>query len=429
MIEQEGDAAGRDFSVVAWGTQGEGAEVKDMRGGMTQAKRGSSRRIQQRGNWSEESMKEAIKEVKKGTASIGKIGEKYGIPESSIRDWLTGKTSSKKKGPRTVLTKEEEDSMVDWCLEMQRNGHPITFYMLRRKVADVCQGRETPFRNGVPGKSWMDWFRKRHPTVMIEAAHALKGKKRSDTPRALLDGLIAREEEDAVNRDLFGAAGSEPSPMDSHDPRDIMLQLMQQEPHMDGQLQAQIPNQMQNQMQTPMSAQMQGHLSGQISSQLPTQLTPQLAPSRGLEAVNQEESTPGYEPWKGQERGDQDHERDEAGRNGFDSEDSGSFPSSNSNPGGRWTEFVEGMAGLERAIRESEERKDRRLERQLEANERIATSLIVALGQVSECLRTIGSRGMGGGDLGQAVSALGNLGGLSAELSAGLSGGLGDQQP
>lgn len=136
--------------MVAWGTQGEGAEVKDMRGGMTQAKRGSSRRIQQRGNWSEESMKEAIKEVKKGTASIGKIGEKYGIPESSIRDWVTGKTSSKKTGPRTVLTKEEEDSMVDWCLEMPRNGPPITFYMLRRESSRCCaRERETPFRNGV----------------------------------------------------------------------------------------------------------------------------------------------------------------------------------------------------------------------------------------------------------------------------------------
>lgn len=42
----------------------------------------------------------------------------------------------------------------------------------------------------------------------------------------------------------------------------------------------------------------------------------------------------------GQERGDQDHERDEAGRNGFDSEDSGSFPSSNSNPGGRYVVFT-----------------------------------------------------------------------------------------
>nr|PNR49337.1 hypothetical protein PHYPA_011233 [Physcomitrium patens] len=430
MIEQEGDAAGRDFSVVAWrGTHTEGGEGKDLRGDMALAKRGTTRRIQQRGNWSEESMKEAIKEVKKGTASIGKIGEKYGIPESSIRDWLTGKTSSKKKGPRTVLTKEEEDSMVDWCLDMQRNGHAITFYMLRRKVADVCQGRETPFRNGVPGKSWMDWFRKRHPTVMIEAAHALKGKKRNDTPRAILDGLIAREEEDAVNRDLFGAAGSESSPMDSNDPRDIMLQLMQQEPHMDGQLQAQLPNQIQNQIQTSMSAQMQGHLSAQISSQLPNQLTAQLPPSRPMETVNQEESTPGYEPWKGQDGGDHDNERDEPGDGRFDSEDSGSFPSSNSHPGGRWIEFLEGMAGLERTIRESEDRKDRRLERQLEANERIAANLIGALGQVSECLRIIAARGIGGADMGQAVSALGNLGELSAELSAGLGGSIGDQQP
>lgn len=75
------------------------------------------------------------------------------------------------------------------------------------------------------------------------------------------------------------------------------------------------------------------------------------------------------------------------------------------------------MAGLERAIRESEDRKDRRLERQVEANERIAASLIGALGQVSECLRSIGSRGMGA-ELGVAVSALGNLGGSIAGLSA-----------
>jgi hypothetical protein len=350
-------------------------------------------------------MKEAIKEVKKGASSIGKIGEKYGIPESSIRDWLTGKTSSKKKGPRTVLSKEEEESMVDWCMDMQRNGHAITFYMLRRKVADICQGRETPFRNGVPGKSWMDWFRKRHPTVMIEAAHSLKGKKRTDTPRGrgLLDGLIAREEEDGTKRDLFGAAGSDPSPMESHDTRDIVLQLIQHEPHMESQLSSQ--------MQGPMSAEMHNHLRSQMSSQLP--------PPRPLEVGNQEESTPAYETWRGQNRGNHDHEREDAGATSFDSEDSGSFPSSDDGPGGRWMEFLDGMAGLERAIRESDDRKDRRLERQLEANERIAASLIGALSQVSECLRSIGSRGMSA-ELGVAVSALGNLGGSIAGLSANL---------
>ena len=158
---------------------------------MVQSKRGNgSRRGRHRGTWTEDHMKEAIKEVRKGAVSIAKIGEKFGIPETSIRDWMSGKTSSKKRGPRTVLTKEEEGAIVDWCLEMQRNGHSITFYMLRRKVADVCQGRETPFKNGVPGKSWMDWFRKRHPNVMIEAAHALKGKKRNDSEREILGTAI-----------------------------------------------------------------------------------------------------------------------------------------------------------------------------------------------------------------------------------------------
>ena len=82
-------------------------------------------------------------------------------------------------------------------------------------------------------------------------------------------------------------------------------------------------------------------------------------------------------------------------------------------------EFVDRMASLERTIRESEDRKDHRLERQLEANERTTASLIGALGQVSECLRSINSRGMSG-ELGIAVRALGNLGGSIAGLSANL---------
>ena len=38
-------------------------------------------------------------------------------------------------------------------------------------------------------------------------------------------GMIGRGEEASVRRDLFGAAGSEPSGMEPHDPRDIMSQV------------------------------------------------------------------------------------------------------------------------------------------------------------------------------------------------------------
>lgn len=40
-----------------------------------------------------------------------------------------------------------------------------------------------------------------------------------------VDGLIGREEDDGTKRDLFGAAGSDPSPMESQDTRDIVLQV------------------------------------------------------------------------------------------------------------------------------------------------------------------------------------------------------------
>jgi transposase-like protein len=154
---------------------------------MSQLKK-TARQPRKMGSWTEETMRLAIKEVKKGNESMRKIGEKYNIPASSIRDWISGKTSSKKKGPRTVLSQEEENDIVNWCLQTQQTSHGITFYMLRKKVADVCQGRETPFKDGVPGKRWLEWFKKRHPCVSIEPAHALKGKKRPESEREVLAG-------------------------------------------------------------------------------------------------------------------------------------------------------------------------------------------------------------------------------------------------
>lgn len=204
---------------------------------MSQLKK-TARRGRIMGNWTEESMKEAIKEVQKGIDSIRKIGDRYKIPASSIRDWMSGKTSSKKKGPRTVLSKEEEDSIVEWCLKNQQMSRGITFYMLRKKVADVCQGRETPFKDGVPGKRWLEWFRKRHPSVVIEPAHALKGKKRPESEREVLAAkikelsppqpLAATDRDiltiDLADRDIFSATLSEITGLDGHESHVVLTQ-------------------------------------------------------------------------------------------------------------------------------------------------------------------------------------------------------------
>ncbi|KAG0597719.1 hypothetical protein M758_12G016200 [Ceratodon purpureus] len=206
---------------------------------MSQLKK-TARRGRIMGSWTEESMKEAIKEVKKGNDSIRKIGDRYKIPASSIRDWMSGKTSSKKKGPRTVLSKEEEDAIVEWCLANQQMSRGITFYMLRKKVADVCQGRETPFKDGIPGKRWLEWFRKRHPSVVIEPAHALKGKKRPESEREVLAAkskelspsrLLVDSDRDILaikfsDRDILGQTLDDLPGLEDHESHVILTQTI-----------------------------------------------------------------------------------------------------------------------------------------------------------------------------------------------------------
>jgi transposase-like protein len=175
----------------------------------------AARKGQRMGKWTEESMKEAIDAVERGEDSIRKIAKRFRISASSIRDWMSGKTSSKKKGPPTVLSKEEEHAIVAWCLQTQKESEGMTFFMLSQKVADVCQGRETPFKNGVPGRRWLEWFKKRHPIVVLEPAQAMKAKSRSNSEQERLavnqkttlakarEDLCIEEQEQAQNQEAM----------------------------------------------------------------------------------------------------------------------------------------------------------------------------------------------------------------------------------
>ena len=58
-------------------------------------------------------------------APIKTVARHYGIPTTSLRDHVTGKTISRKRGKSGVLSLEEENELVKWILKMQTLGHPI----------------------------------------------------------------------------------------------------------------------------------------------------------------------------------------------------------------------------------------------------------------------------------------------------------------
>ena len=99
----------------------------------------------------------------------------YGIPTSSIRNHLFGKTISRQKCIKLVLAAHEEKIIVDYVFQMQDLEHPLTAAKLRLKVATATQTRSTPWSaSRVPGKGWLHRFCSRHPEISRRRSQGLE---------------------------------------------------------------------------------------------------------------------------------------------------------------------------------------------------------------------------------------------------------------
>ena len=125
------------------------------------------------GTWSDETLAAAIAAVDAG-GKLRTVGRDFGIPASSLRDHVYGTVRQRKRGRAGVLTAKEESDLVTWMLSMQDHAHPISVQELRIKVAEITQERWTPFTEGIPGRGWMRWFRRRHPELTLRAAQGLE---------------------------------------------------------------------------------------------------------------------------------------------------------------------------------------------------------------------------------------------------------------
>ncbi len=74
--------------------------------------------------WTEDDMRNALSKVQTGRLSYRKAAQQYGIQRSMIRDHLTGLVEiGRRSGLRLVLSKEEEEAIVQWLIKMARIGY------------------------------------------------------------------------------------------------------------------------------------------------------------------------------------------------------------------------------------------------------------------------------------------------------------------
>ncbi|KAI5696630.1 hypothetical protein M8J76_009934 [Diaphorina citri] len=134
-----------------------------------------------RHNYSEESLAKALEDIRGGTKSIREASREYGVPRGTIQDRIHGrvKEGPRKMGPKSILTKDEEDNIVQWCCSLAKCGFP-------RKIDDVLNSvqqlvtadqRQTPFKDNRPGKKWYAAFLRRNPQVTVREAEGItKGR-------------------------------------------------------------------------------------------------------------------------------------------------------------------------------------------------------------------------------------------------------------
>jgi hypothetical protein len=137
---------------------------------------GGSRQRRRTGLWTDDQLRDALNAVDDGM-SMRKAANAFKIPYSSFREWCHGIRRTRKKGPPTVLSTEEEEELVKYLIEMCDRGYGLSPTALRMKVYEITQSRWTPFRNGIPGNGWMRWWKRRHPDLTLRVSQALESAR------------------------------------------------------------------------------------------------------------------------------------------------------------------------------------------------------------------------------------------------------------
>lgn len=133
--------------------------------------------------YSEQDLKDAVRDVQTGNLKLREASRKYNVPHSTLINKLKSTTLERKMGPSTILTKDEEELICKWIFANAKKGIPINKKTLMLTVGEIINNdkRKNPFKNGVPGEKWFSLFLKRHPDISQRHAEAINAARATVT--------------------------------------------------------------------------------------------------------------------------------------------------------------------------------------------------------------------------------------------------------
>ena len=113
--------------------------------------------------WTPEAMEQAIQEVGAGRLSLQQAAVRFGVPKSSLSDRVSGRVASGCANvQRQLLTPEDENSLVEYCLYSASHGFPLTKPQVLAHALAIYNQRHPHAPKTVLGQTWWINFRERH---------------------------------------------------------------------------------------------------------------------------------------------------------------------------------------------------------------------------------------------------------------------------
>ena len=124
-------------------------------------------------------MREAVASVRNGNA-LRKASREYNVLVETLRRRVSGAvTEDYRPGPSTVFTKDEEECLAKYVIEMADRGFGLSSEDLMRATFSIVakSGCAHPLCDGMAGRGRLEAFRRRHPQDLSTNSRASAGSK------------------------------------------------------------------------------------------------------------------------------------------------------------------------------------------------------------------------------------------------------------
>ena len=139
-------------------------------------------------------MKEAVEAVHKGMG-YREAARGFNVPVETLRRRVIGAVQmDAKPGPPTVLSKEEEDLLAKYVVDMADMGFGLSREDVMQMAFTIAErtGKKHPFKDEHAGRGWYEGFKHRHPHLTLRSPQPLSYCRALCSNKAVVDDFFAK---------------------------------------------------------------------------------------------------------------------------------------------------------------------------------------------------------------------------------------------